>query len=406
MDLGHLNIPKPEMDRVSFIPDLPTKLFIMYSRLIEDGSYAADVLRQIEADPRVQALKGTMVSHGSGASSFDTRVLAMWFLWAVNEYGAEIAQTNLDRFLDSQLVPVMNCLWVLGIEADRTIELDDGVQIVPIAEMPTSREKEHFQQHEFNFAPHQMPKPKAAITSQCDVVKTVLPNTRRERSDENQKFWEVTQQLADIALLLNAVEGVSCVPYFSTSYSLSDMPPGIFAGSGGGFSLYDVFGYRSSKLSAGSTDQINELRRAFVALTQTDRIRMGRVLSRLSQAKRRRQIEDKILDLGIAMEMALLDDNKSHDQLSLTFRLRGSWFIATDYEERQVIYQQLNEIYQYRSQVAHSGVLAGNDRAKIQYVIDHFPEYALLSERIVRALIFRPHPDWKSLILGTTAKSD
>jgi hypothetical protein len=75
------------------------------------------------------------------------------------------------------------------------------------------------------------------------------------------------------------------------------------------------------------------------------------VLSRPSQAKQRDQIEDKILDLGISLEMALLEDNKNNDQLSLSFGLRGSWLIAADYEERQLIYRQLREMYDFRSQV-------------------------------------------------------
>lgn len=127
---------------------------------------------------------------------------------------------------------------------------------------------------------------------------------------------------------------------------------------------------------------------------------MSRVLSRLSQAKRREQIEDKILDLGIALEMALLEDNKNNDQLSLSFRLRGSWLIASDYEERQLIYHQLRDIYNFRSQVAHSGALCGNDAERIRAVRESFQEYALLAERIVRQLIYKTNPDWLSVILG------
>ncbi len=98
--------------------------------------------------------------------------------------------------------------------------------------------------------------------------------------------------------------------------------------------------------------------------------------------------------------MALLEDNKNNSQLSLSFRLRGSWLIGSDHEERQVIYKQLRDIYNYRSQVAHSGSLCGNDAEKINSVREMFQEYSQLAERIIQQLICTNNPDWSKLILG------
>lgn len=400
MDTGHLNIPKPEMDRVAFVHDIQTKLYLQYSRLIENDGPGAGALKALEADPRVQALEGSMVSTGTGASRFETKVLAMWFLWAINEYGTKVAESNLNKFLDSETVPVINTLWVLGIEVGETIELGNGIKIISIDKMPDSRDKEQYLRHEFGAFPHRMPKPKAAITYTCEITKAIRDGGLSDPKGKDEQFWGSSRLLNDVALLLNAIEGVSCIPYFSTSYTLPEMPIGMFGGSGGGSPLYDIFGYRSSKLTAGSASEINKLLSAFSALSPSNRTRMSRVLSRLSQAKRRDQIEDKILDLGIALEMALLEDNKNNDQLSLSFRLRGSWLVAANYEERQLIYRQLRDIYTFRSQVAHSGALCGNDVEKIRAVRESFQEYALLAERIVRQLVYKTNPDWPSMILG------
>ena len=400
MDTGHLNIPKPEMDRVAFVHDIQTKLYLQYSRLIENNGPGAKVLKALEADPRVQALEGSMISRGSSASRFETKVLAMWFLWAINEYGTAVAEFNLNKFLDSETVPVINALWVLGIEADEPIELENGIRIISIDEMPASRDKEQYLRHEFYMSPHGMPKPRAAITYTCEITKAIRGDNFSESKEKDKQFWGSSLLLNDVALLLNAVEGVSCIPYFSTSYTLPEMPIGMFGGSGGGSPLYDIFGYRSSRLTVSSASEINRLLNAFGALSSSSKTRMSRVLSRLSQAKRRDQIEDKILDLGIALEMAILEDNKNSDQLSLSFRLRGSWLIASDYEERQLIYRQLKDIYTFRSQVAHSGALCGNDAEKIRMVRESFQEYSLLAERIVRQLIYKTNPDWPSVILG------
>lgn len=400
MDIGHLNIPKPEMEKVAFVHDIQTRLYLQYSRLIENEGPGAKVLKALEEDPRVQALNGHMISRGSSASRFEIKTLAMWFLWAINEYGHEVAEYNLNRFLNPETVPVINTLWVLGIEVDKPIELENGVRIISIEEMPDSRDKEQYLKDEFGVLVHRMPKPKAAITYTCDITKASRDDGFSEAQEKDKQFWDSSRLLNDVALLLNAIDGISCIPYFSTSYTLPEMPIGMFGGSGGGSPLHDIFGYRSSKLAASNASEINRLLSAFSALSSSNKTRMSRVLSRLSQAKRRDQIEDKILDLSIALEMALLEDNKNNDQLSLSFRLRGSWLIGADHEERQLIYRQLRDIYNYRSQVAHSGALCGNDTEKINTVRENFQEYALLAERIIRQLIYMNNPDWTKLILG------
>jgi hypothetical protein len=135
-------------------------------------------------------------------------------------------------------------------------------------------------------------------------------------------------------------------------------------------------------------------------LNHGEKRRMERILNRLSQAKRRSQIEDKILDLGIALEMLLLQDNSNREQLSLSFRLRGSWLMGQSSEDRLEKYQQLRDIYNYRSDVAHGGVLHGGKEVEIESVRQSFPEYQRLAENICRKIIMDGKPDWTRLILG------
>lgn len=372
-----------------------------YSRQIENEGPGAIVLKKLEEDPRAQALQGQRISRGSGASIFEISKLAMWYLWAAHEFGSTVAERNLNKFLDSENIPVINILWVLGIEVEKTIELKNGIRIISIKEMPDSPEKEHFLKDEtfdrYRFL-NDFPMPEAAITYTCEVAK--VSNSETSDREKDKHYGTFSSLLYDVALLLNTVNGASCIPFYSTSYSSREMPMGMFCGRSGSAPRHEIWGSKTSILSARNALDLNKLLDAFNALSPENKIRMNRVLSRLSQAKRRDQIEDKILDLGIALEMGILDDNKKNDQLSLSFRLRGSWLIGSTYEERQDIYQKLKELYDYRSQVAHGGVLCGNDRKKIKNVIENFQNYALLAERIIRKLIFNSNPDWTKIILG------
>ena len=383
MKLGHLN-----------------RLYLQYSELIESTDIGKNVLSALESDHRVSRLEGHMISRGSGASRFEPKVLAMWFLWAINEFGQKIAEENLNKFLDSYDIPIINTLWILGVELEETIKLTDGLCLTPITDMPDSREKEIYLKHSFDMSGHDQPRPKAAITYLTKITKSQRDDDQSSTFEKDVDFWNSSKLLYDASLALNAIENTSCIPYFSTSYTLPQMPIGPFGGSGGGRPLHDVIGHKVSKITIKDSSDINTVLSAFLAMPDKEKARYSRVLSRLSQSKRREQIEDKILDLGIALEMALLDDNKNNQQLSLTFRLRGSWLISTSDDERLSIYRDLRDIYNYRSQVAHSGMLCGNDAEKINSVRESFSRFSLIAERIVCKLICEKRPEWSKLLLG------
>ena len=114
-------------------------------------------------------------------------------------------------------------------------------------------------------------------------------------------------------------------------------------------------------------------------------------------------IEDKILDLGVTLEMLLLDDDLSNNELSLAFRLRGSWLLGGDIASKRIeIYEQLRELYRYRSQVAHSGMLCKGNMEKINNVRQSFSKYQTLAEDVCRKIIKEGKPNWDKIVLNAT----
>ena len=112
-----------------------------------------------------------MVSNGSGGSRFDLKTFAMWFLWAINEYGEKQAREIMDEFLDSDKVKVLNTLWVLGIECDEIIDLKNGIKIIPLDSMPDSKDKTRFKKIDFDTFHFRATKPKAALVAECEIDK-------------------------------------------------------------------------------------------------------------------------------------------------------------------------------------------------------------------------------------------
>ncbi|WP_296499703.1 HEPN domain-containing protein [Rhodoferax sp.] len=192
------------------------------------------------------------------------------------------------------------------------------------------------------------------------------------------------------------------MPRFQTAYRPATTPIGYFGGYGGGAPMFDVSTLALSKISAALAPTIDEMFSHFQAKSESEKDRLQLILSRLSQAKRRFQIEDQMLDVGIALEMILLDDNEK-DQLSLQFRLRGSWLIGQSSQDRLENWNLLQEIYNARSSVAHTGMLYKNNPLKIQKIREALPKYLNLAESILRKIIVSGTPVWRDLVLGAPA---
>lgn len=395
---GQLNIPKVSVEQFPFSTDYQIRLYQQYFPSIEKTEVGQQVVASLSTDPRVVALQGKMVPNGFGWQGFDVKKLAMWYLWCANEYGMQTTKEFLDSFLDSESIPVARVLWVLGMRVANSVAIKGEYIIRPIHDMPDSSQKERFMQNAFPMFPVKSPAPKCAITKACQVKKVAhIPNPSFYEQ-EARKFGEIDRRLEEIAWLLNALDGVCCAPFVMSSLIEPNVPFGPFGASGTAGRMLDMVGVADTELPDSSGGTINDLLDDYDKLNLQERSRIQRILTRLSQAKRGLQIEDKILDLAIAMEMLLLQDNR--EQLALAFRLRGSRILGSSPEERKEIYDRLKEVYTYRSEVAHSGVLCKDSPAEKNKISSRFPTYQSLAERIVRKIIKDGKPDWDRLVIG------
>ncbi|WP_439605742.1 hypothetical protein [Hydrogenophaga sp.] len=401
--LGQLGLPKVELETMDFQHGFQTRSYLIYHQFLKDTEIGKNLLKGLSEDPRVNALVGQMVSFGSRAIRFEINTLAMWLAWCTNYYGERFANEQLESWLNAEEVEVLNCLWVLGVEVDESIELSGGYVIRTIADMPDSDDKEYFNRKEFNYL-SRTSLPKCAITKWQKIKKmwSDVPPVSSALSDE---YRASTKSLYELAFILNSLDGVTCVPNFHTAYRDETTPIGYFGGSGGGATMFDVSTLSLSKISAASAPEINEMFSRFQLKGEPEKARLQLILNRLSQAKRRIQLEDKMLDLGIALEMLLLDDNDK-DQLALQFRLRGSWLIGKSSQDRLEKWNLLQEIYNARSSVAHTGTLHNNNPSKIQKILEALPMYLSLSEAILRKIIISGPPVWRDLVLGVLADAN
>jgi len=382
-------------------PTYSMQLFSAYFRLLKESEYGQAILQRLTDDPRVKALEGNLVATGNIMSAVEPMYLAMWFIWCAKIRGEKAAQEALDQWLATDTHEIQNTLWVVGLELEQSVQLPNGISITHISELPDSDEKEDYltvSRDRINA--HQRRLPVCAITKTL-AIKKFFGDGERERDAYFAEYHRHSQQLFDVAILLNALHGVVCVPYCHTSYVLEPQPLGYFGGRGNGSPLNDVSTDVWGKLALDSLPALTQLVASFESRIDRDKEKLRLILSRLSQAKRRSQAADKVLDLGIALEMLLLDEAKN-DQISLLFRLRGSWLLGETLPDREKKYELLNSLYGARSAVAHNGSLPKKKKGDIHATNfqEVFPQYEALATDIAQKVIMHGWPNWKELVLG------
>jgi hypothetical protein len=386
--LGMLGLPHISIvESRGIFERFDVRAFIAYSSALENTGHGRAIRARLAADNRVTALTGAMLNRGAGGSRFELDRVAMWWLWRANEVGEQRASQDLEAFLSEDEIEVLYVLWLYGLRTSDTILIADETRLVPIAEMPESGDKEAFLQGRsaLGFLPAPVPEVALVTRRRTGKVAPADPPYQSEADASAQRT------LHDIAALLNCVPGAACAPAYSTAYFPPEVPIGLFGGSGGGVTVHDVIPRREMSLSSDALGTFDEMLTRFRQLAPKQKGRMAHALHRLSQAKTRQSHSDQMLDLGISLEMLLLNaEHGGQDlpgQLSMHFRLRGSWLIAESAAERRGLFDVLGKIYSIRSQVAHNGMSKTLDNLEVSARESMLGQCFSVAERIFRALI-------------------
>lgn len=396
-DLNRFNFSQIILDKSYDHFDLSTRLSLQYGRALHNTEVGKLVLKKIKGDPRVKKLEGNHLNRGLGSEIFAIENLAKWFLWRAIQVGLEEANKNLDLFLNNENIEVIIANWILGISVENSIRFDNGIEIIPAELMPDSDHKEAFLQHgNHRYPASVMPMPRSALVQRIKI-RRLIKSTPSPGIDTVKVIRKSVVEMRDVALLFNLLSGLSCVWFFESSYFPDDTPIGPFGGSGGSGMTDHFASFHQNRYRDNLTSELLVLLEAYTRLTDKKKSPFVIAISRLSMAKRRQKIEEKLLDLCISLEMLLLKDADEKSQISLQFSLRGSWLISTDHSQRRALYSTLKKLYNYRSRIAHSGTLKPSEQ---QEATELWPQFECIGEKIIKTLLIRTPPDWNDLILG------
>ncbi len=361
--------------------------------------------QMLESQPAVRAAAGKrwlthLVYHPVSSALSD---LTCWHLWFEDQFGREAADNALEVYLAHESVKMTFCVWVYGIQPERSYHFND-ISLVPVEEMPDSPERDHYLTLVRNL---QSPVAHAAFTAEEEVPRVVDDEAEAQHlmSDLARQPWG---RLCEAVALVNGLEDLSCAPHWQCAYGPPNAPFGPWTGGGKSRTCFDIVGVHSRVFSETHSQDLQEMLECYDQLALGERKRLQVILELVQRSKRQQAIEFKILDLGIAAEMLLMEHSGNNDPISLPFRLRGCWLLGSNSGDRKTIHDTLKTLYDYRCQIAHTGEFKNESDGRTAY--QRFPEFCGVVERILRMALSPIYPhsasEWLALILGKDAECE
>ena len=364
--------------------------YINVKKEIED-----ELLKTTKEISEFSIFDGKLFNCGSYAQRVELGRFIKRLLYSTHRYGVKKTLDDLNKYIELDGNPLLEIQLVSGIEVEEEIDLTDDTKLVPFDKIPDCWQKDNFSPSSYKF-PYDKYCSKAAI-----LRKTKASPKSYHQDKQPKKLIEVDIQLSDICDILTLIGPSS--PYPTTYWTILDeiIPLKLEAGLMGDFSLpsyCNVYSYNPEDYVFAK-----DIVRSYLSLSENLKNSLLLSVKRLNMAQRRNSMENKAIDLGIALEMLLLNDYTEHDPISFPFRLRGAWFLGEEMKRRKVVYDLLKAIYNCRCSAVHSGNLK-----KSKYKINDqdiqlkklFEEgFKLCAELIIKIIKEKKFPDWEKLIL-------
>lgn len=361
---------------------------------LSKSTYGSELLKRLENDPRVKMLHSKKLCTGNDSDVFCIRKLAMWWIWRANHKGIEIANRELEIYLDSSEVDITGMMWVHGIEPTQKISLPFGIELIPLKEVDDCLEIELYNKTLGSPIPQlRNTVPFAALKVNYKVEKTIedMPSDNETVSSASGRFYETS-------LLLNCLSNICCIDGYRTSYLAPNTPPGFFCGSAGGHEIKDIYPKVSRKADNIDSEFFEQLICSYKKLSEADQKSIKRGLLRLAQSKATEDPHDRILDLALSLEIVLLRD-VTH-RFRKKFISRTTALIAADINKKlpENLRKIFEDLYNFRCDVAHQGYSNKLENMNSNQRDEMFADYENLAENIFCYLISNGIPkNWDNI---------
>lgn len=353
-------------------------------------------LSDLKADPKMAEFEGMVANgfFGGGVSVGLPTIGRLLLARAIVTQDVSGTVSKFTKAVSENATDAIAVMGVSGIKADTPIQLGPDIRLIEMTDLPPSMQRGlALGQDRYSFGRPRFAIPYALVT--CFKFGPVFYTPETPQPPEDMAAHvpaEAAQALLTEAFDLLGVLDV--YPHYQMSWVQSDNWF-LSAGMSNGWQFSESGEHWGSDTSIQKNDA-EALAALYFALDLHKRTRVLRIpLDRLGRAARERDFADRTIDLGIALESLLLNDN-DHSELSFRLSLRGAWLIGNDHAQRLEMQKALKRLYDLRSRAVHSGTIERS--AKTGATIARAAE--ICQALIRKAIELKCDIDWQSLVVG------
>ena len=349
----------------------------------------------------LEVLNNSMLNTGDGAGTGVTQeTLAKWLLCAAMENGPAEAVNRLQKFLGLDATPAYRILALSGFKVNKSVKISDSVHLMPFQDIRDSDAKELFESivQMQGFQPPQLPD--VALIHLVKISPKVFKGM--QIPPRISGISEVLHEICDCLTLVG-----SCAPQPVAEWTWFEdwVPCASYSLLGRIFPSPAFEPARKSPpytFSDHDCSEVADLVSKYLTLNPETKRLLRIALQRLNQSRQRGSLVDRAIDLGIALEVILLNDRTVDDSISFPFRLRGAWLLGKDAAERRDCLKLLKDVYSCRSKAVHTGKFNGKSARGLSLPVNDILTRGdeLGVSMIRRILQLQEFPDWDDLVLG------
>ena len=334
-------------------------------------------------------------------------------------YGIEEASSTFDKCTKETQGSFQDIALLEGIKLASEIQVFDGIRLIPLPN--STSELPYYLRNHLHDVPKDFFSSKTLLVVDCSVSpifhKPFEASTIEEYEDQQNRIFRAEIDSKDfpnlktddfpLNLLCQALS-LAChsevkISFFSRFLS-EDKLYNLSHGIGGGSWRTRLLRGNITGVGQPEIEEAKHLYQILIKLNSEIQEKLQIPIDRWTKSKAERNPVDKIIDLGIALEALYLSEG-TKEQLTLQFRLRASWHLGKNKEDRKRLIDEFKAIYDLRSQAVHSGkipkkvkIRKGEESTTTSEFIAKAQD--LCWDSILKILEDGEFPDWNDLILG------
>ena len=121
-------------------------------------------------------------------------------------------------------------------------------------------------------------------------------------------------------------------------------------------------------------------------------------IARWRKSKRSTGTYDQLIELRIALESVLLNDDRSTGEKRHRLAIRGAWLLGDTFEERKECFETLRAVYDYASSVIHAGSPKEKNKRGLPQTISDAQNFC--RDAILRIAQEKTMPNWTDVMLN------